>query len=43
MRIKLPKSRERTPAQDVDPLLVAFLLLRELVVTQFEMGYQRIR
>ena len=30
MRIKLPKVRERKPPQDVDPALVAALLLREL-------------
>ena len=30
MRIRLPKVRERKPAQDVDPALVAALLLREL-------------
>ena len=30
MRIKLPKVRERKPARDVDPALVAALLLREL-------------
>ena len=30
MRIKLPKVREREPAQDIDPALVAALLLHEL-------------
>ena len=34
MRIKLPKARERQPAQDVDPALVAALLLRELNESQ---------
>ena len=30
MRIRLPKVRERKPAQDVDPRLIAALLLHEL-------------